>query len=285
MISIGFALRALSGGGLPWFVGHECRAGLINLALELDPELGPALHGGVEAGSRRKAAFSLKPLRFVSGFNVVFPEKSPRSFPVEGNVAFEPEARAFMKVVFLRDDVANKFLWALFSKMSGLRINIKGYEFEVERIEFEMIDPHEVIRSGEPLEEVDVEFLTPTYFNPIRGDAEYKVLYPDTALMLASLISTARQLTNASYPRPEELARLVYISGLDIKTSKIKEMKHKAPTGFVGWIKLRMKEGISEEAKKTISGLLRLGEITNIGGNRSGGYGVIELKAAKGKTR
>ncbi len=277
---IEFVLRAVSGGGLPWFVGHECRAGLIDLISKFDPDLGSVFHEGLDVGGRRKVIFSLKPLRFVSDFEVVFPEKSFRRFLVDGNVVFRPGARASMSVAVFRDDLASRFVARLLSGVSELRINVKGYEFEVDRLGFEVMNPREVVR-GELFEEVDVEFITPTYFNPLRGDARYKILYPDLTLMFASLISISHQLTDISYPRPEELAELTYISGLEIKTPYIKEMGHEAPTGFVGWVKLRIKKEVNDEVRRMIAGLLKLGEITNIGGNRSGGYGVIKLKTER----
>ncbi len=273
-----FVLRAVSGGGLPWFVGHECRAGFIGLVSRLDSGFGSVLHDGVEVGGRRRAVFSLKPLVFDSGYEVVFPGGSCSRFLVDGNVVFEPGARGSMSVVFLVGDSGVRFLQVLLSSVGELRFSVKGYEFVIERVGFELVDPASVVRSGELLDEVDIEFLTPTYFNPMQGDAKYKVLYPDTTLMLASLISTSHQLTNINYPKPEELAKYVYISGLDIKTPHIEKTEHETPTGFVGWAKLRIREEANEETRKTITGLLKLGEITNIGGNRSGGYGVIKIK-------
>ncbi|MEM0085960.1 MAG: CRISPR system precrRNA processing endoribonuclease RAMP protein Cas6 [Candidatus Nezhaarchaeales archaeon] len=278
MISVvEFVFRALSGGGLPWFVGHECRAGLIDLVSRLDPELGSVFHEGFSVGSKKKAVFSLKPLRFVSDFEVVFPEKSHKRFLVDGNVVFRPGARALMHVSIFGEELAGKFLTKLLSGVHEIKLNIKGYEFVLEKLGFELVNLREVM-SADPVDEVDIEFITPTYFNPIRGDAEYKILYPDPTLLFASLISTSHQLTGTSYPKPEEIADQTYISGLDIKTPLMKETPHETPTGFVGWTKLRIKKGTDENTKRVIAGLLRLGEITNVGGNRSGGYGVIKLK-------
>lgn len=274
---IEFVLRALSGGGLPWFVGHECRAGLISLVSRLDSELGAVFHEGSIVGDKRKAIFSLKPLRFVSDFEVVFPERSYRRFLVDGNVVFKPGARAFMSVSVFSEDLASRFLSKLLSGIHEIKLDIKGYEFVVEKLGFELVNLKEVL-SRDPVDEVDIEFVTPTYFNPTHGDARYKILYPDPILMFASLISTSHQLTGTSYPKPEELASNIYISGLDIKTPFMKETHHETPTGFVGWVKLRIREGTDENTKKIITGLLRLGEIVNVGGNRSGGYGVMKLK-------
>jgi CRISPR-associated endoribonuclease Cas6 len=278
---IDFDLRAVSGGGLPWFVGHECRAGFISLVSRLDPELGRVFHEGV--GGR--SVFSLKPLRFVSGFSLVFPEESFRRFPVDGNVVFEPGARALMSVTIFNDDLAGKLLSKLFSSVQSLNLVVKNYGFSLERLGVFLIDPNEALRSGEVVDEVDIDFMTPTYFNPLRGDMSYKVLYPDPTLLFASLISIAHQLTGASYPKPEELASHVYVSGLDIKTPYVREVTQEAPTGFVGWAKIKIKKNVDSEVKKILIGLLRLGEVTNVGGNRSGGYGVIKLKLSSAEPK
>jgi len=119
---IDFDLKATSGGGLPWFVGHECRAGFINLVSRLDPDLGKVFHEGV--GGR--SVFSLKPLRFVSGFNLVFPEESFRRFPVDGNVVFEPGARALMSVTIFNEELAGKLLSKLFSNVQSLSLVVKN---------------------------------------------------------------------------------------------------------------------------------------------------------------
>jgi len=155
--------------------------------------------------------------------------------------------------------------------------------FSLERLGILLTDPNEILKSGEVTDEVDIDFVTPTYFNPLRGDMSYKILYPDPTLLLASLISISHQLTGVSYPKPEELASHVYLSGLDIKTPYVKEVTQETPTGFVGWVKLRIKKSADLEIKKTLTGLLRLGEVANVGGNRSGGYGVIKLKTSSTK--
>jgi CRISPR/Cas system endoribonuclease Cas6 (RAMP superfamily) len=48
----------------------------------------------------------------------------------------------------------------------------------------------------------------------------------------------------------------------------------------MGWVRLRFKKNASTSDKKLIAGLLRLGEITNVGGNRTAGYGVINVSSS-----
>ncbi|MEM4853791.1 MAG: CRISPR system precrRNA processing endoribonuclease RAMP protein Cas6 [Thermofilum sp.] len=275
-------LKAVSGGGLPWFVGHECRAGFLRMVSELDSELAVQLHeGGGGAGGRRRAVFSLRPLSFLSGFELVYPDRAFSRFPVDGNVVFGPGARAAMSVSILREDLAGRFVVLLLPRVHELKLEVKGCLFEVEQFEIEVLDARSLVERGELFEELDVRFETPTYFNPLRGSARYKVLYPDPAHLMASLVATAHQLTGASYPKPEELAEQVYVSGLDIKTPYVREVRHQAPTGFVGWVKLKAREEACGDARRVIAGLLRLGEVTNVGGNRSGGYGVVKVEASR----
>jgi CRISPR-associated endoribonuclease Cas6 len=276
---VDFVLRAVSGGGLPWFVGHECRGAFLGLVSGLDSSLAHVLHEGVDG----RSVFSIKPLLFVSGFAVVFPDKRLGRFPVEGNVVFEPGAKAGMSVVLLNEELAGRLVPRLIGNPQSLRLVVKNYEFMVENLRLSFINPVSIMSAQDAVDELDVEFVTPTYFNPLRGDMSYKVLYPDPTLLLASLISIAHQLTGASYPKPEELASHVYVSGLDIKTPYIREVTKEAPTGFVGWAKIRFRKTAPPETRKLVLGLLKLGEITNVGGNRSGGYGVIKLKIQKEK--
>ncbi len=198
IVVVKFVLRAVSGGGLPWFVGHECRAGFVGLVSRFDSDFGLVLHEGVEVGGRRKAVFSLRPLMFDSGYEVVFPGGSSSRFLVDGNVVFEPGARGSMSVVFLVEDLGVRFLHVLLSSAGELRFSVKGYEFVIERVGLEFIDPISIVRSGELLDEIDIEFLTPTYFNPMQGDTKYCGAVPVVLVdALHSLFSYLRRETNS----------------------------------------------------------------------------------------
>ena len=276
-----FSLVSLSGGGLPWFVGHECRSALISLVSSFDVGLGNVLHDGVDLGGVKRSVYSLRPLTFTSGFKVVFPNKFSR-FLVEGNVVFVPRASAVLSITLFNEDVANRLASLLVTKAHGVKLNVKGYEFSVEGVNFKVIDPIEFLKNQpEDVDEIDVNFITPTYFNPLHGDMKYKIILPDLTLMLASQAALLHRTTGLNIPKPEELSSKTFLSGVDIKTPHIKELSNEAPTGFVGWIKIRFKENIDTETKKLITGLIKIGEITNIGGNRSGGFGTVKVKLIK----
>jgi len=165
---------------------------------------------------------------------------------------------------------------------SPLGLEVNGVEFGLVGLSIRIIDPSSVISGEDAPEAMDVRFLTPTYFNPLKGDQSYKVLYPDPEHLFASLVAVAHDLTGQGFPRPSELADKVYISGLEIRTPRMEASKP-APNGFTGWVRLRFKKNASTSDKKLIAGLLRLGEITNVGGNRTAGYGVISVSVQSGE--
>jgi CRISPR-associated endoribonuclease Cas6 len=232
----------------------------------LDAELSESLH------SRRggRSVFSLKPIRFLSGYSVVQAGSSV------GGVVYEKGARCSLEVAVYDGEASRRLISLLATSPMGLVVN--EVEFELTGLSVRIIDPVSVISGSGEQEALDVRFLTPTYFNPLRGDQSYKVLYPDPEHLFASLVAIAHDLTGQGFPKPGELADKVYVSGLEIKTPRM-ETSRPAPNGFTGWVRLRFKKNASQSDKKLIAGLLRLGEITNVGGNRTAGYGVISVSS------
>jgi len=53
-------------------------------------------------------------------------------------------------------------------------------------------------------------------------------------------------------------------------------MKRKKVTGFVGWVTYELKDKESEWNKVTCM-LAKFAEYANVGGNRTGGFGVVRL--------
>lgn len=277
-------LVAEEGCALPWFAGYESRAALLSAVREVDESLAGILHDGVEypGGRGRRSVVVIRALRFSSGAWSVVGGRSPRRFPawppVQGaRVVVQAGAVGELRALILRDDYVVGFMQALTSRM-GKALNVASCPLKVTSVKVSVQDPLKVLESGDGgWEGADLRFVTPTYLNPLRGDMEYKILYPDPLHMIASAIATARFVTGKDLPKPEELADQVYISGLDIETVKV-EKGEQTPTGFTGWAKLRPKKEADKETKKLIQGLLKLAEITGIGGNKSAGYGEIKTQ-------
>ncbi len=275
---------AEEGCALPWFAGYETRAAVLSAVREADESLAGVLHDGVEfpGGRGRRSVIAVRALRFGKGAWSVVGGRSPRRFPpwppIQGaRVVVEAGAIGEVKVMVLRDEYAMPFMAALSSKV-GKVIDVAGCPLRVSSIKISVHDPAKLL--GEASGEwagADLRFITPTYFNPLTGDMEYKILYPDPLHMIASATAITRFVTGKDLPKPEDLAQHLYISGLDIETVKV-EKGEQTPTGFTGWAKLRPKKEASADIKKLVEGLLRLTEITGIGGNRSAGYGEFRVK-------
>lgn len=282
-----FEVSAVNGCALPWFAGYETRAAFLGMVRELVPDLAEKLHEGETTETGRKASvMSLKTLRFIKGCRPVWPADSvrkrvvnPYGLPVDANLLISPEAEGWFSVTVMNDEVARELLLPL-SGCVGREISVKGCSLLINQVRVNVLNPEKLETPISIKDHTDLYFKTPTYFNPLYGDKKYKVLYPDPSLLMASLISTARRILGISLPKPVDLAEKIFYSGIDIRTP-ITKTKTPTPTGFIGWVKLRFKDGTNSEEKKLIIKLLKLAEITNIGGNRAAGYGELQIKTTQ----
>lgn len=280
-------VHADEGCALPWFTGHETRAAFLSMIKGYDEGLAETLHRGIprQAKAGYRSVMSLKALRFTQGARAIRPNGAwrhvgPRDkvLPIDENILVEPGASGWFSVTVMNDELSREVMLAIASAVRT-QITVKGCRLTITGVKINVIDPLKTIaQAPDPGTHIDVYFTSPTYLNPLTGDKTYKLLYPELNALMGSLISTAYWLTNQSLPKPTELAQGTYISGIDIRTPQIKP-KEPTPTGFVGWIRLRFPENKenkpNENQKKLIHGLLKLAEITNIGGNRASGYGEI----------
>jgi hypothetical protein len=157
----------------------------------------------------------------LSGYSVVGSGSSV------GGVVFERGARCSLEVAVFDEEASRRLVSILAT--SPLRLEVNGVEFGLVGLSIRIIDPSSVISGEDAVEALDVLFLTPTYFNPLRGDQSYKVLYPDSEHLFASLVAVAHDLTGQGFPKPSELADKVYVSGLEIRTPRMEASKP-APT-------------------------------------------------------
>ncbi|MGC9069513.1 MAG: CRISPR system precrRNA processing endoribonuclease RAMP protein Cas6 [Thermoprotei archaeon] len=281
-----FKVKAVKGGVLPWFPGYETRGAFLEMIKAVDEELAKILHDGVVIGKFRRSLFSLKCLRLNEKVKFVYPEGSfvrfaQPVFPLDANQVFEPNARGWFRVVILNDDYVTRILNDL-HQIIFKPITIKDQEFMIDGIELNVLDLKGLFYVGELSESVDVYFVTPTYFNPLRGDQRYKLLYPDVEALVVSIATMVYNFGKdvISLEEPEKLAEYVYVSGIDIKSPLTKSEKQ-SPTGFVGWAKLKFKKDASDNVRQQVLGLLRIAEHVNLGGDRSAGYGEVVIRMSK----
>jgi len=287
-----FEVVAEGGCSLPWFPGHETRGGFLNAVRCVDEGLAGLLHSGVECGVRgRRAVMSLRALRMVSKVRWVRVEdegRSPLKSGLGARLGFkalvEPGAAGWFSVAILDEGVARDAVMVLPSLM-GAEVRVGSCRLRATSLRIEVLDLSRLQEDAlGGWEGIDVYFQTPTYLNPLRGDAKYKILYPEVTAFLGNLVAIAKHVTGENYPRPEELANHIYVSGIDIKTPRTKAKEGNAvPTGFIGWAKIRPKKDAPPQARKLVAYLLKLAEKTNVGGNRSAGYGEVVVRIEQPK--
>ena len=159
-------------------------------------------------------------------------------------------------------------------------------EFEILRIGVEEVDPGALLLESSPVRKFSVSFRTPTFFRPrseVRGGVFIPLPLPDRMI-----IGLHRTWNHFLGPMEDELERKefhqwleswgIVVSGHRIKTVKIDD-GNKFEVGFVGWTNFSANQAYEDPSfLKKVDALLRLGEIVNVGGLRSKGFGVITYR-------
>ncbi len=159
-------------------------------------------------------------------------------------------------------------------------------EFEVLRVSVEEIDPAALLAGSSPVRRFSVRFRTPTFFRPranVRGGIFIPMPLPDRMI-----IGLHRTWNHFLGPMEDELERRefhqwleswgVVISGHRIETVKVDE-GDKFEVGFIGWANFSSNPAYEDPTfLRKVDALLRLGEIVNVGGLRSKGFGVISYR-------
>jgi len=267
-----FSLRALNAGGIPWFTGHETRAGFLDLVRTGNKGLARELHD-------TKGIYSLKALTFKTNSKIVWKSKTRIPGygvvrPIDAGILYEEGAQGEFQVTLYKPEILTKLVSALSHGIRGT-VKIRTAEFKVEELNIEAVDTNQILEDAEPLNSLDLYFVSPTYFNP-PGGGNYKIIYPHIPSLLKSLTNTLAQVTNTK-PDLEKLADKIFLSGIDIRTPSNKNPETPTPQGFLGWTRLRLDQLDKEQQKLTVAAL-KIAEYTGVGGNRTGGYGEIKIK-------
>ena len=175
---------------------------------------------------------------------------------------------------------------ALRSAILEGRIITRHGEFEILRVDAEEVDPDEIMGNSSPVRKFSLSFRTPTFFRPrsgVRGGVFIPLPLPDRMI-----IGLHRTWNHFLGPMEDELERKefhqwleswgIVVSGHRIKTVKIDD-GNKFEVGFVGWTNFSANQAYEDPSfLRKVDALLRLGEIVNVGGLRSKGFGVITYR-------
>ncbi len=250
---------------LPTFTGHISRALLLRMLRWLNPTLSEALHE-----PNVSKPYAVTPLYF----------KAQRR---EGN-GYVPDITSpiKMKVRFLNDEASGPIIEYFTQKDT---VNLQGHEAKIARIEVKTETYKEITNQSKPCRAMRVFFKTPTYL-PSIGRPFYD-LHPEPIKVFTNLyrlwlkFNPAVKSTKKGFEDYKNwLFTNVGITAHDLYTVAVPFGKKKA-TGFKGWVEYSLQE-LDDGNRLTVS-LTRFARYSNIGGNRTGGFGVIAFAVQPAK--
>ena len=143
-------------------------------------------------------------------------------------------------------------------------MNSKGYE--------------ELEKEAQAADAFRLSFRTHTYLANLGSSFHW--MFPDAVRVFSSLMrvwnlfSDGRRFGKDEYLAYKEwLGENVGVCEYELST-RLAVMRGKKATGFVGWVAYEMKDKESEWNNATLM-LAKFAEFANVGGNRTGGFGVI----------
>jgi CRISPR-associated endoribonuclease Cas6 len=250
---------------MPHFTGYLARGILLQAIRHVDPAASQVLH---EPNIRK--AYAVTPLRF-------------RSKARTGvGYILDPEHPCWVGVRFLADDYAKLLLRCFESKQSFL---IYDTTFRIASVKVKTKSYRKLWEEAKPVEAFRLYFQTPTCFAALGQ--KYYCLFPEPKRVFGNLLSLWNLYSDLKFDAQEKedylnwLGREVGVSGYSLETRQEPTGKGKA-IGFTGWVAYR--SGDNEKWQRLTNCLGSLAEYSNIGKNRTAGFGVaqcLERRAGK----
>jgi CRISPR-associated endoribonuclease Cas6 len=245
---------------LPFFTGYVARGLLLHIVKLVDPSASGLLH---ELNTAKP--YSVTPLRFKS-----------RARSEKGYV-LDPNFPCRVRFRFLKDEYTT-YLLNFFQKQNSVLIfdtTFRIASMSVNCKSYEQLEKEAIVADAFRL-----SFRSPTYLASLGSGFHF--MFPDAVKVFSSLMRTwnlfsdSRRFGKEEYMSYKEwLTNNVGVSEYELWT-KLAVMRRKKATGFVGWVTYELKDLESEWNKITCM-LARFAECANVGGNKTGGFGVTRL--------
>jgi len=179
---------------------------------------------------------------------------------------------------FLKDEYST-FLLSFFQKQNSLMVF--DTVFRIASMSVNCKSYGELEKEAEMAGAFRLSFRSPTYFASLGS--VYHWMFPDAVKVFSGLMrcwnlfSDGRRFGKEEYVAYREwLGKNVGVSEYELWT-RLAVMKRKKVTGFVGWVTYELKDLKSEWNKVTVM-LAKFAEYANIGGNKTGGFGVVKTQ-------
>jgi len=244
---------------LPRFTGHISRGLFLHILRQVDPGLSFSLH---QPNVRKP--YSVTPLMFK-------PQKR-----IEEGKLLEMKTPCWVSFRFLKDDLAQKFIKFFYRKTEVLIFDV---EFHVNSITIKTKEYGELEREAEePVGKIKLIFKSPTYLT-VSG-TDYHYLFPDHVKVFLHLMRLWNEFTSTRKFSEEELNEYgewlfknVGVAAHRLGTVPV-VFKERPLVGFTGWVIYEIKD---ESGWNNVTQMLAMfAEYSNIGGNRTGGFGVTK---------
>lgn len=264
LAEVQFHVESPISGTIP-FTGPSLRSAFLQMARNYSTELGKILHDG--AGSR---PYAIDPLPFDCRLRTHLTEGELSSFSVRvlSSTGLLDDARA---MILKQQDT----------------IRIHNLEFPLRGIDFRQYDSKNLwekckarAKTQEARGSIHISFQTPTQLSQFGSDMAY--LLPDPEKVFSSLLRLWNLAAEEMIVEPigdyrQWVQREVYVSRHKIKTSTAHLGQRRSVVGFVGDVTFSIRQYDSTLAPLT-SVLAKFSELTNIGKNRTAGFGKVQAR-------
>ncbi|MEM2541294.1 MAG: CRISPR system precrRNA processing endoribonuclease RAMP protein Cas6 [Candidatus Methanomethylicia archaeon] len=209
------------------------------------------------------------------------------------------------RISILSEELAIKIRDYLLENVD-LTLKIGNTEAKLTNLSVIVLDPKRILEEAKPLRSFSISFLSPTFLRQsltkkccqycpnlkikcphLKQYRYYRYIpLPDPYLIFRNLLRLWRKYTGISLNHKEYIDWLlkggIAVAGYrKLKTVRVYEhpTTPKWSVGFIGEVMFNLPEDTyDEEMAKTTHTLLKFGEHSNIGGNRTAGFGVIRYQ-------
>jgi CRISPR-associated endoribonuclease Cas6 len=245
---------------LPRFTGYVSRGLLLHMLKRVDPKLAQTLHE-----PEKMKPYSVTRLIFRSK------ARAPEGYILDSSYPLRVAFR------FL-DDAYARSLFGYFTEMTN--VSIFDTTCRIASISIHSKDYKELEAEVQSLKGFSLVFESPTYLSSMG--APYHCLFPEPVRLLSNLMrlwscfSTSRRFTKEEHGAYKDwLNKHVGVAEYELRTV-LALMRKKKASGFLGWVAYEM--DTDGDWNRVTSILARFAEFSNVGGNRTGGFGETRFR-------
>jgi len=249
------------------FTGPQVRACFLRAISSIDSKLAEELHS-----PNTPAPYSVIPIAKIEYQN------GKRILKFSDNLKLKKNESVMFSITLLSRSIyerlnISKLLGALGTRIQIGNTNLAVSSFYIDRLEVRVDTIPNVKR-------FQVYFETPTFFR--RKSSNYRALFPDPPVIFPSIARIFGKLLEVKLDIDaikEEVSKNVGVLSYNLHTTKTIDIgRGRKIVGFVGKC---IYECANEITARLVYVLLKIGEIMNVGGSRTLGFGVIKCKPTK----